>query len=65
MMPSNRTTVELISSHAVLGRSITLDEATEVRNMARRLAAIRLLEPQLDENYQKLKEETYTWSGLK
>jgi hypothetical protein len=35
----------------VLGRSLTGDEAREVRNTARRVAALRLLEPLLDANY--------------
>lgn len=44
----------------MLGRGITIDEAAEVRNMTRRIAAILLIEPQLDGNYRKVKEETYT-----
>ena len=34
-----------------LGRALTPDEAREVTNMARRLAAIVLLEPVLNNNY--------------
>ncbi|MGH9849919.1 MAG: type ISP restriction/modification enzyme, partial [Blastocatellia bacterium] len=34
----------------LLGRALTLDEVREVTNMARRIAAILLLEPALDEN---------------
>ena len=45
----------------VLGRSLTVDEVREVTNMARRIAAILLLEPALDENYEKVKSSTYKW----
>ncbi len=47
--------------HDLLGRSLTLEEAREVRDMARRLAALLLLEPALDENYRKVKATTYDW----
>ena len=47
--------------HDLLGRSLTMEEAREVRDMARRLAAILLLEPALDENYRKVKAATYDW----
>ena len=45
----------------LLGRPLTPDEAREVMNMARRIAAIVLLEPALDENYQAVKNATYSW----
>jgi hypothetical protein len=45
----------------LLGRALTADEVREVTHMARRLAAILLLEPQLDENYQRVKADTYPW----
>jgi hypothetical protein len=32
-------------------------------NMARRIAAIVLLEPALDANYQAVKNATYLWPG--
>ncbi len=41
--------------HALLGRDLTPDEAREVTAMARRLAALRLLEPALDAAYQAAK----------
>ena len=44
-----------------LGRSLTPDEAREVTAMARRIAAIVLLEPALDANYTMVKESTYAW----
>jgi hypothetical protein len=45
----------------LLGRSLTNDEAREVTNMARRIAALVLLEPALDANYQAVKAATYPW----
>jgi hypothetical protein len=43
----------------LLDRSLTSDEAREVMNMARRIAAIILLHPTLDENYYQCKANTY------
>jgi hypothetical protein len=31
-------------------------------NMVRRIAAIILLEPALDDNYEKVKDSTYDWA---
>jgi hypothetical protein len=45
----------------LLGRGLTMDEARYVTEMARRIAAILLLEPALDENYQAVKAATYPW----
>ena len=45
----------------LLGRPLTPDEAREVMNMARRVAAIILLHPTLDENYYQCKANTYKW----
>ena len=45
----------------LLGRSLTMDEAREVTNMARRIAAILLLEPALDDNYARVKAAAYSW----
>lgn len=45
----------------LLGRGLTPDEAREVMNMARRIAAILLLEPALDANYKSVKAACYTW----
>ena len=47
----------------LLGRSLTQEEVREVTNMARRIAALLLLEPQLDENYRTVKASTYPWPG--
>ena len=40
---------------ALLGRALTPDEAREVTHMARRIAALILLQPELDQNYQTVK----------
>ena len=45
----------------ILERPLTQAEAYEVRNMARRIAAILLLSPALDANYRAAKQAT---SGL-
>ena len=45
----------------LLGRALTVDEVREVTSMARRIAAILLLEPALDANYQTIKHATYAW----
>ncbi len=49
----------------LLGRALTPDEAREVTHMARRIAALILLQPQLDANYQAVKAATYDWPGSK
>jgi hypothetical protein len=45
----------------LLGRPLRAEEAREVMNMARRLAAILLMQPALDENYRQVKAATYAW----
>ncbi|HJQ71015.1 MAG TPA: type ISP restriction/modification enzyme [Blastocatellia bacterium] len=45
----------------ILGRSLTDNEAREVTQIARRIAAILLLEGQLDENYERVKSDSYDW----
>ncbi|MEI8374125.1 MAG: type ISP restriction/modification enzyme [Planctomycetota bacterium] len=45
----------------ILGRALKPDEAREVINMARRLAAIVLMQPALDENYQSVKAAAHAW----
>ena len=45
----------------LLGRPMTKDEVRWVQEMARRVAAILLLEPALDENYRAVKVHTYEW----
>jgi hypothetical protein len=47
--------------HKPLGRPLTVDEAREVMNIARRIASILLLEPALDANYQSVKSDVYSW----
>jgi len=45
----------------VLGRGLKMEEVHEVMNMARRIAAIILLQPALDENYERIKKSTFCW----
>ncbi len=45
----------------LLGRPLTNPEVHEVEDMARRIAAILLLQPALDANYQEVKTEAYQW----
>jgi len=45
----------------VLGRGLKPDEAREVTNIARRIAALLLLEPRLDASYGAVKQATYSW----
>jgi hypothetical protein len=47
----------------LLGRPLSLDEARAVTQMARRIAALLLLTPALDVNYQSVKAATYAWNG--
>ncbi len=48
----------------LLGRALGVEEAREVMNIARRIAAILLLEPALDLNYQTIKQSCYPWPAL-
>ncbi|MFL6331801.1 MAG: type ISP restriction/modification enzyme [Pyrinomonadaceae bacterium] len=45
----------------VLGRDLSAAEVNEVRDMFRRIAALLLLEPALDENYESARRDTYPW----
>ena len=45
----------------VLGRDLSTAEVNEVRDMTRRIAALLLLEPALDENYNSVKQNAYAW----
>jgi Type ISP C-terminal specificity domain len=45
----------------LLGRSLKQEEVIEVTQMARRIAAILLLEPELNANYEAVKQATYPW----
>jgi len=45
----------------LLGRALTKDEVRYVQEMARRIAAILLLEPALDANYASAKAHAYVW----
>lgn len=45
----------------LLERPLKMEEVSEVTNMARRIAAILLLEPDLNANYEVVKESPYKW----
>ena len=45
----------------LLGRGLTQDEARYVSEVARRIAALLLLGPRLDANYEAVKAATYAW----
>jgi len=45
----------------LLGRPLTKDEVRYVQEMARRIAAILLLGPALDANYESIKAHTFPW----
>jgi hypothetical protein len=45
----------------ILGRGLTMDEVRTVTEIARRIAAIILMEPELDANYQAVKQSSYAW----
>jgi len=45
----------------LLGRPLTAEEAIEVTNIARRIAALVHLQPALDANYQAVSASTYAW----
>jgi hypothetical protein len=49
--------------HVILGRTLKPEDAREVTNMARRIAAIILLQPKLDENYRAAKALADTATG--
>jgi hypothetical protein len=45
----------------VLGRGLTMEEARLVTAIARRIAAILLMSPELDRNYDSIKRSAYIW----
>ncbi|MCX5685096.1 MAG: hypothetical protein NT049_15640 [Planctomycetota bacterium] len=47
----------------LLGRALRPEDAREVTAMTRRLAAIILLQPALDENYRRVKASAYAWAA--
>lgn len=48
--------------YELLGRSLTTDEVRELTNIARRIAALLLLESSLDLNYERVAVSTYPWT---
>ncbi len=47
----------------LIGRDHKPDEARYVTEITRRIVAILLLEPALDENYERVKADIYPWPG--
>ena len=45
----------------VLGRPITKEEAREFMHIVRRIAALLLLQPELDKNYVAVKGHAHAW----
>jgi hypothetical protein len=45
----------------ILGRPLTVDEVGYVSAVARRIAALLLLGPDLDANYRRVKSNSYLW----
>ena len=48
----------------VLGRTLREEEVREAMNIARRLSAIVLLQPALDENYRAIRDSAFDWQSL-
>jgi hypothetical protein len=46
---------------ALLGRDLTTDEARYVTEMVRRIAALVLMGPELDANYERVKADVWEW----
>ena len=49
----------------VLGRALRFDEVLYVTEMARRIAAILLMGPELDANYRAVVADAIGWKGFK
>lgn len=45
----------------LIGRGLTSEEAREVTDISRRIAAILLVQPRLDLNYEKVKANAFAW----
>jgi hypothetical protein len=45
----------------LLGRDLKVEEVREVTRMARRIAAILLLQPKMNANYEAVKANAYPW----
>ncbi|MBW8035441.1 MAG: N-6 DNA methylase [Planctomycetes bacterium] len=47
---------------SMLGRGLNMEEALYIQEMVRRIGALLLLGPALDENYKQVKENTHEWA---
>lgn len=48
---------------SILGRGLTPTETSDLTNIIRRIAAILLLEPELDQNYSRVTSRPYGWTS--
>ena len=48
---------------ALLGRDLKPEEARYVTEMVRRIAALVLMQPELDANYERVKADVWEWTG--
>jgi hypothetical protein len=48
----------------ILGRGLMMEEVRTVTEIARRIAAIILMEPALNANYEAVKKSTYAWPAV-
>lgn len=46
---------------ALLGRDLRVEEARYVSEMVRRIAALVLMQPELDANYERVKADAWDW----
>ncbi|RJQ52075.1 MAG: hypothetical protein C4521_11050 [Actinobacteria bacterium] len=49
---------------SILGRDLKPEEARYVTEMVQQIAALILLQPKLDENYRRCKDNAFDWSAL-
>jgi hypothetical protein len=49
---------------AILGRALALDEVNHFRDVARRLAVLRLMGSDLDANYRACADNAFAWRQL-
>jgi len=47
----------------LLGRALAIDEVRYIQGVVRRIAALLLLQPELDANYHSVKVNAFPWPG--
>lgn len=48
---------------SLLGRDLTPDEVRHVTEMVRRIPAVLALGPELDRNYEQIRQDTFDWKA--